>query len=363
MSSPSRASNLLFLLIGAASVAVVAALLAGAGVFDSGDEAPSRGARAQAAQPSGTAGTGGAPTSVADIYEQASPAVVFVQATSGARGGSGSGFVIDDDGKIVTNQHVIDGARQLRIRFGEDGDLVPARLLGEDASTDLALLKVDAAKMPEGLEPLELAPAERRLRPGEATIAIGAPFGLAGSVTTGVVSALDRDIESPNGFSISGVVQTDAAINPGNSGGPLLDAEGQAIGVNSQIATSGGANAGVGFAVPVRTVREVVPLLERDGKIRRPYLGVSTGDAPGTADGAVVGTVVPGGPAARAGLRPGDRIVAVAGTPIKGSREVSEAIARRKVGERVEVRLVRGGQERTVTVRLGERPDQAQQPG
>ena len=361
MPAPSRTSNLVFLLIGALSVAAVSALLAITGVFDTREDAPAGGARAQAAQP--LAASGGAPTSVADIYEQVSPAVVFVQASSGGQGGSGSGFVIADDGKIVTNQHVVDDATQVRVRFGEDGDPIPARVVGQDPSTDIALLKVDPKRMPDGLEPLALAPAERQLRPGEATIAIGAPFGLAGSVTTGVVSALNRDITSPNNFTIEGVVQTDAAINPGNSGGPLLDASGQAIGVNSQIATSGGANSGVGFAVPVATVREVVPLLERDGGIKRPFLGVSTGDAPGSADGAVVGSIVGGGPAARAGLRPTDRIVRVGDAAIDEAADVSAAIERRKPGERVEIRYVRDGEERTATVRLGERPDEAAQQG
>jgi len=360
-SSPSRRSNLAFLLIGALSVAAVSALLAITGVFDSGDDAPASGARAQAAQP--PAASNGSTTSVADIYQQVSPAVVFVQASSGAQGGSGSGFVIADDGKIVTNQHVVDDARQVRVRFGEKGDPIPARVMGQDPNTDIALLKIDPERMPEDLEPLELAPAERELRPGEATIAIGAPFGLAGSVTTGVISALNRDIESPNGFPISGVVQTDAAINPGNSGGPLLDAEGRAIGVNSQIATSGGSNSGVGFAVPAATVREVVPLLERDGEIERPYLGVSTGDAPGTTEGAVVAQVVPGAPAADAGLRTADRIIRVGDTAVTESRDVSNAIARRKVGERVAIRYVRGGEELTATVRLDNRPDEARQQG
>ncbi len=357
MSSPSRTSNLVFLLIGALSVAVVSAVLAIAGVFDSGEDAGSRGARAQAAQPP-AASPGGTPTSVADIYEQVSPAVVFVQATSGGQGGSGSGFVISEDGKIVTNQHVIDGATRVSVRFGEEGESIPARVMGDDPSTDIALLKIDPERVEGDLRALELAPGERRLRPGEATIAIGAPFGLAGSVTTGVVSALNRDIRSPNGFGISGVVQTDAAINPGNSGGPLLNAEGQVIGVNSQIATGSGSNSGVGFAVPVSTVREVVPLLERDGEIERPYLGVETGDAPGSAEGALITGVVGGGPAADAGLRPADRIVRVGEAAVDESRDVSAAIADRKPGDRVEIRYLRGGEERTATVRLGERPDE-----
>ena len=175
-------------------------------------------------------------------------------------------------------------------------------------------------------------------------------------MTTGIVSALNREIRSPNGFTISNVIQTDAAINPGNSGGPLLDAQGRAIGVNSQIATNGqaAANSGVGFAVPIDTVREVVPALKRDGKIARAYLGVSTSDATGSATGAVVNDVVAGGPAARAGLRARDRLTEVGGKPVKEAAAVSTAIAARKPGDKVEIRYMRGSDERTATVTAGD---------
>ena len=184
---------------------------------------------------------------------------------------------------------------------------------------------------------------------------------MSGSVTTGIVSALDREIESPNGFPISGVVQTDAAINPGNSGGPLLDAEGRVIGVNSQIATNGGSgsNSGVGFAVPIDTVKEVVPLLERDGKVDRPYLGVSTGDATGASQGAVIQSVISGGPADKAGLRPGDRLVRIGSTPVREASDVQKTIIERKPGERLEIRYVRDSDEQTATVQLGTRPEQS----
>jgi S1-C subfamily serine protease len=379
MTPPSRRSNLVSMLLGALSVAIVVGVLALTGTFDGADAdrgaATAATATATAAPP---AASGGAPTSVADIYAKVAPAVVFVQARSDAsatgtaprspvdpspapdrRGtASGSGFVVDAKGTIVTNQHVVDGSRDVTVRFGEDGDPIPARLVGEDPSTDIAVLKIDPKKVEGGLKVLELADSAK-LRPGEATIAIGAPFGLAGSVTTGVVSALNRDIESPNGFPISGVVQTDAAINPGNSGGPLLDAQGRAIGVNSQIATNGNnANSGVGFAVPIDTVKEVVPLLERDGEIDRPYVGLSTSDGEGGRKGAIVRAVVPGAPGAEAGLRPGDRIVSVAGKAVEDAGGVAEAIADRKPGQAVEVRYVRGSEERTATVKLGTRPDQ-----
>jgi hypothetical protein len=184
------------------------------------------------------------------------------------------------------------------VRFGEDGDPIRARIVGEDPSSDLALLKIDPSKVKGGLQPLELGDS-KNLRPGEATIAIGSPFGLSGSVTTGVVSALDREITAPNDFPISGVVQTDAAINPGNSGGPLLDAQGRVIGVNSQIATNGAPDRTRAWASRSRSTRSArwCPVLERDGKIERPYLGVSTSDATGSQRGVVIRAVVPGGPA------------------------------------------------------------------
>ncbi|HEX8106012.1 MAG TPA: trypsin-like peptidase domain-containing protein [Solirubrobacteraceae bacterium] len=356
-------------LLGALATAAVVAVLALTGVFDGTDP---KGAAAGATARAGTGGISAAPAaSVADIYERVSPGVVFVSARTGrgalpylgpggGRASSGSGFVVDPKGTIVTNQHVVDGASDVRVRFGEDGDPIRARIVGQDPSTDLAVLRIDPDDVEGGLKALALGES-KTLRPGEATIALGAPFGLAGTVTTGIVSALDREIESPNGFPIAGVVQTDAAINPGNSGGPLLDSAGRVIGVNSQIATNGqsNANSGVGFAVPIDTVKEVVPLLERDGKVDRPYLGVSTSEPTGAADGALVRSVIPGGPSAKAGLRAGDRIVRVGDRAVRAPEDVAAAIAERKPGEKVAVRFVRGGGERTATVELGTRPTES----
>jgi S1-C subfamily serine protease len=366
MTSYPRRSNLAFLLLGAVSVALVVAVLSLTGIFDGSD--PKQGAATAATPAQRSAAPVGTSTSVADIYERVSTGVVFISARSGQvsqpglgqQGGqsaSGSGFVIDRGGDIVTNQHVVDGASDVRVRFGEDGQPIKARVVGTDPSTDLALLKIDPTAVKGGLKPLVLGES-KGLRPGEATIAIGSPFGLSGSVTTGIVSALDREIESPNGFPISGVVQTDAAINPGNSGGPLLDAEGRAIGVNSQIATNGGSgsNSGVGFAVPIDTVKEVVPLLERDGKVDRPYVGIATGDASGSGQGAVIRSVVPGGPAQRSGLRVGDRVVEIAGKAVKEAADVQKVVIERKPGEKLEIRYFRGSDEQTATVQLGTRP-------
>ena len=373
---PSRASNLFFLFAGALSVGVVVVLLALAGVIDDDEQAAPPAATPLPTTASAAEASGSRPSSVADIYARVSKAVVFISAERegsapsvldprGGQSASGSGFVVDKDGTIVTNQHVVDGAGTLRVRFGEDGEPIPARLVGEDPSSDIAVLKIDAADVEGGIQILELG-TSKGLRPGVPTIAIGSPFGLSGTVTTGIVSALGREIRSPNGFTISNVIQTDAAINPGNSGGPLLDAQGRAIGVNSQIATNGNAaaNSGVGFAVPIDTVKQVVPVLKRDGKIERPYLGVSTTDATGSAGGAVIGDVVARGPADRGGLQVRDRIVEVDGKRITEAADVSTAIAAAKPGDRVEIRYVRGSDERTATVELGTRPDQpaGQQP-
>ena len=238
---------------------------------------------------------------MSEIYAQTAQGVAYVQ---NGNSGSGSGFLIDGQGHVVTNDHVVEGGSEFTVRFGEDGDALPAKLVGKDASTDIAVLEVDPDKVPAETKPLELA-SSSQLRPGDVAIAIGSPFGLSGSVTTGIVSALDREIKAPNGFDISGVLQTDAAINPGNSGGPLLDADGRVIGVNSQIASdSSRQSSGVGFAVPVDTVKEVVPQLLKGGDIERAYLGVSSTIDPNE-DGAVVAAITQTGPGGRFRPAPG----------------------------------------------------------
>jgi S1-C subfamily serine protease len=294
--------------------------------------------------------------SVAGIYDRVSKGVVFVESDSGGNpAASGSGFVIDAQGHVVTNEHVVAAGNSYKVRFGVNGDPVPAKLLGSDRSNDLAVLQVDPAKAGGALQPLQLG-SSQGLKPGEATIAIGSPFGLEGTVTTGIVSGLNRTIQAPNGFSISGAIQTDAAINPGNSGGPLLDANGNVIGVNSQIATQSGSNSGVGFAVPVDQVKRVVPYLERGAKVPHAYLGVSTGQTP--AGGALVGAAVAGGPADKAGIRQGDRIVQIGGQPVHNPDDLAATVNDHKPGEKIDVQFDRGGQRRTLTVTLGTQPAQ-----
>jgi len=370
MNRSRRLSNVFFTFLGAAAVGLVIAVLAVTGALDdlgNNDKQaaalpPPSSATVDAAP--AAAGQASAPTDVSDIYARVAPGVAFISGSQGSsqfggQGGSsasGSGFLIDGNGHVVTNDHVVEGANRFTVRFGEGGRALDAKLIGDDPSTDLAVLEVDASKISAETRPLRLA-SSSTLRPGDAAIAIGSPFGLSGTVTTGIISALDREIESPNGFPISGVLQTDAAINPGNSGGPLLDARGRVIGVNSQIASSSQQSSGVGFAVPVDIVKQVIPQLLAHGRIDRAYLGVSTTEVAGK-DGAVVAGRTQGGPASGSDLRVGDLIVTFDGTPVTGSSGLSQAVLTRKPGETARLEVVRGGERRTIDVRLGRRPDQ-----
>ena len=354
MSADARRSNFLAALFGALVVGLPLGGLAVGGAFDSNDSVAltpvvtTPTTQTPAAIPTAPARSA---TDVSALYERVSPGVVSVETRAGASGATGSGFVLDGKGYILTNEHVVDDADSVHVRFDEGGP-VNARVVGADPSSDLALLKVDPSA--HKLTPLALGSSET-LKVGQPAIAIGSPYRLQGTLTTGVISALGRSITAPNRFPIDNAVQTDAAINPGNSGGPLLDGNGRVVGVNAQIETDTGANAGVGFAIPIDTAKQVVPQLKAGRTIKRPYLGISTGD-PDTGTGAVVGGVVAGGPAADAGLRPGDRIVAIGNRTISQSTDVTGAVAARKPGEKVSVRVRRDGSERTLTVKLGTRP-------
>ena len=256
---------------------------------------------------------------------------------------TGSGFAIGD-GRIVTNHHVVAGAREIAVR--RRGRRVRARLVGSDPSTDLALVRLRPEEG-ERLRALPLGDSDS-VRPGDPAVVIGNPLGLARTLTAGVVSATGRRIEAPDGFPIRNAVQTDAPVNPGNSGGPLLDERGRVIGVIAQ-----GRGDGIAFAVPVDTLERVVPQLERFGRVRRPYLGVTTTTA---GAGARVLEAVERGPAARAGLRGGDVIVSVAGRAVRDPDDVATAIADRRPGTRVAIEYRRAGSRRSVEVRLGVRP-------
>jgi S1-C subfamily serine protease len=359
---------------GAVTVGFVVGALAIAGVID--DDA----AQTSSPEATATATSGGKappspkPGSVADIYQRVSPGVVFVSSSSsGSSGGgilgggqsgqaaTGSGFVFDDQGHIVTNEHVVEGFDTFSVRIGSNEAPIPAKLAGKDPSSDLAVLKIDPGAVSGGLHPLELGDSDA-LQPGDQAIAIGSPFGLEGTVTEGIVSALGRTIQAPNGFPIANAVQTDAAINPGNSGGPLLDGNGRVIGVNSQIKTdNGGDNSGVGFAVPVSSIKQVVPQIQSGGKVVRAYLGVSNSDSPDHS-GAVVQQVVPNGPAEKSGLQPGDKVTGINDKPVLSSDDVSAAVNNLKPGQQAKLTVVRGGDRRTLNVELGTRPDRPSNP-
>jgi len=360
MNSKSRGSTVLAAVIGALLVAIPMIALAIGGVFDSADGgAPANGVAAEPSEiqsDAPSAAPARSATDVSALYERVRPGVVSVEARSSnpTQGSTGTGFVLDREGYILTNDHVVDGAANLRVRFVEGGP-VSARLVGADPSSDLALLKVDSGDTK--LTPLPLG-SSGSLKVGQPAVAIGSPFGLEGTLTTGIVSAVERSITAPNDFSIDNVVQTDAAINPGNSGGPLLDATGRVVGVNAQIATTTQANSGVGFAIPIDEAKRIVPDLKAGKDIKRPYVGVKTGNtASGT--GANIVSVVSGGPADDAGLRTGDRVIRVGERRVERNSDVSLAIARSDPGDKVPVRIVRGGSERTVTVTLGTRPTAA----
>jgi putative serine protease PepD len=367
-----RRSHFLAGLLGALVVALplLGLALGGAlhtGSGDSGSGAAAAGspvaaaARAPEPAPAAAAAPARSATDVSALYERVSPGVVSVEVTTAEGGGTGSGFVLDRDGYILTNDHVVDGAQTVRVRFADSGaGGVTARVVGVDPSTDLALLKIDPAG--RKLTPLTLG-SSKGLKVGQPAIAIGSPFRLEGTLTTGVISALGRSIQAPNDFSIDNVVQTDAAINPGNSGGPLLDATGKVVGINAQIATSSQSSSGVGFAIPIDTAKGVLTQLKTGREIKRGYLGIQTADA-ATGTGAVIASVVPGGPAAHSGLRAGDRIVSIGDSPVAQADDVAAAIAAVKPGREVKLTVQRsGGGRRTVAVTLGARPAQAGSPG
>lgn len=290
---------------------------------------------------------------------------------------TGSGFVIDQQGHIVTNNHVVEDAEKLEVTFA-DGSTAEAKLVGRDPSNDLAVIKVD---VPAGqLRPLKLGDSNT-LQVGQLAVAIGSPFRLEGTVTMGVISSLGRDLRARNGRIIGGVIQTDAAINPGNSGGPLLNSAGEVMGVNSAIFSPSGGNVGIGFAIPVNTVKRWVPELIAQGRARHPYLGI-TGQTitPAVAkalslsvqEGVLLAQVSPGTPAAKAGLRGGDRQVRVGNVRVSAGGDIVTAIdgtrmkkiedlthyldTQKRVGEQASLTVVRGNQTLTIDVTLAERP-------
>jgi putative serine protease PepD len=287
--------------------------------------------------------------SVNGIYRRAHKGVVEISVTSVTQRAEGSGFVYDEQGHVVTNQHVVDGATSVSVRFW-NGATYDARVVGTDSSTDLAVLEVDAPH--SLLQPLSLGDSSA-VAVGDEVVAIGSPFGLEETVTSGIVSALHREMTSPSGFAIDDSIQTDAAINHGNSGGPLLDAQGRVIGVTSQIESDSGGNDGVGFAIPSNTVRSIVAQLISSGKAEHAYLGVSIESASG---GARVTIVRPGTPAAQAGLQSGDVVTALDGRKIRSAEALRSAIAERRPDETVSITYTRAGKSKSVQLKLATRP-------
>jgi S1-C subfamily serine protease len=298
---------------------------------------------------------------------------------------TGSGIVLDTEGHILTNNHVVEGASHITVKLGESSNTETAKVVGADPATDIAVLQVEAPK--SELHPLALGNSSE-MEVGDPVVAIGNPFGLDRTVTSGIVSALQRQIQAPNGFSIDNVIQTDAAINPGNSGGPLINSEGQVIGINSQIETggSGNGNVGIGFAIPINTVRSELNQLINKGEVEHAFLGISGGTiTPELAkalnlpvqEGVLVQSVVKGGPAEKAGIEGGntsatiegaqvslggDIITEVNGKKVSGMEEVVEIVNAAEPGDELELGVLRNGSNKTATVTLGDRPSSVEEP-
>jgi S1-C subfamily serine protease len=379
------------------ALAVLAAALIAAGCGGGGDTTITEGSSPASTQQVVVQSSDGS-FNPAQIYKDVSPGVVTIISVfdssgntilgSGSSAGQGSGFVVDKDGDIVTNAHVVTSgghlngggtpheAKQVFVEFG-DRNRVPAEIVGFDADADVALIKVD----PDGLD-LEPVPLSGRstFAVGEPVAAIGSPFGESQSLSIGVISAINRTVEGLTNFGIDNAIQTDASINPGNSGGPLLDSKGEVIGINEQIASDSGSNSGVGFAIPVTSVRYSLDQLRSDGNVEYAFLGVTSESLyPQLADhlgidaknGAMITDVVSDSPADKAGLKGatgettfqlqhvktgGDVVIAVDDKPVFQNNDLSELIALHKPGDTVKLDILRDGQHATVDVTLGSRP-------
>jgi S1-C subfamily serine protease len=321
---------------------------------------------------------------VGQIYRQNNQGVVEITVSSPQETplgkqeaqAQGSGFVIDSDGHIVTNEHVVDNAESVSVRFW-NGNSYKASVVGSDPSTDLAVIKVDAPQ--SIMHPLTLGDSSS-VKVGDPVVAIGSPFGLEETVTSGIVSAVHRQMQAPNQFTINDSIQTDAAINHGNSGGPLLNSAGEVIGVNAQIAGDTGANVGIGFAIPSDTVRSITDTLISSGKVEHAYLGVSVQEIPATVadelnltEGVEITDVRSNTPAQKAGLKGstgkktiqgteyatgGDVITAIDGDKVTTSEDVQQTIDAHRPGDTISITYRRNGDSHTVDVELATRPAQ-----
>ncbi len=310
-----------------------------------------------------------------DIYVRDAPGVVLVRAQviqqvqdpfelfpeQQSSVSTGSGFLVDERGYVLTNYHVIEGANRtngVSVQFGDNVSR-PATVVGQDQDNDLAVLRVDMRGVPP-VQPLVLGDSST-VRVGDPTLAIGNPFGLDRTLTSGIVSALQRQIQAPNGFAIDNVIQTDAPINPGNSGGPLIDAGGRVIGINSQIVTGGDGNGSIGiaFAVPINTAKLLLPGLESGNATPIAWLGISAVPVPGRQPGVLVQRVVPGGPAASSGLHAGDEIQAIGGRPVNSMSDVEDIVQAHQPGQAVAAHIRRGRRQEKLTLVLGRQPAHA----
>jgi S1-C subfamily serine protease len=370
---------------GAAAALLCLVALAGCGSGGGTDSTASAPAKARPQVAVETAESG---FDAAQVYREASPGVVTIRSIfDGESAAEGSGFVLNTNGEIVTNAHVVTdessgprkAAKEVFVEF-PDRNVVPAKILGFDPFADVALLKVK----PDGfaLHPLRLG-SDADLQVGQSVAAIGSPFGEQQSLSVGVVSATDRSVKSLTQFQIEGAIQTDASINPGNSGGPLLDAGARVLGINEQIETDSGSNSGVGFAVPISAIRRSIAQLAEDGTAEYAYIGVSSqalypqlAEKLGldTSFGGLLADVVPGGPADKAGLEGGDKklrfqageyrtggdvILQVEGHDVIQPDDLARFVAAKKPGEKVTLTVLHDGEKKQVEVTLGKRPDGA----
>ncbi|HEY1855160.1 MAG TPA: trypsin-like peptidase domain-containing protein [Solirubrobacterales bacterium] len=372
------------------AVAAVVALATGAvGTGGGSTTTPSAVVAANEAKPAASVSNEESSNVINRIYREDGGGVAFIESQEAEGVASGSGIVLDSEGHVLTNNHVVEGANQIAVKLESEGEAYPATVVGTEPNSDLALLRVEAPAAK--LHPLKLGDSSK-LEVGDAVVAIGNPFDLERTVTSGIVSALQREIQAPNGTTIENVIQTDAAINPGNSGGPLINAEGEVIGINSQIETGGegsDGNVGIGFAIPIDTAKEEIDRLEAGGSGSQGggsaeagsggFLGVSgVSITPELAQdfnlpvqsGVLVEEVVEGGPAAEAGLHGatgavqieggelgtgGDIVVAVDGHQVAGMEELAQVVAADEPGQEVQLTVVRGESTGTVTVTLGQR--------
>jgi S1-C subfamily serine protease len=369
-------------LLGGAVVAVFAVLAFATGLVSTGGgstttrEVVASGTTPAAAVTSNDEGG----NTVNEIYKADANGVAFIESKVAEGVASGSGVVLDDEGHVLTNNHVVEGGEVITVSLESEGQMYPAEVVGTEPNSDLALLKVEAPAAK--LHPLKLGDSAK-MEVGDPVVAIGNPFDLQRTVTSGIVSALQREIQAPDGMTIDNVIQTDAAINPGNSGGPLINGDGEVIGINSQIYTGGEGsegNVGIGFAIPINTAKEEIAKLESGTADEHGYLGISGANiTPELAqafnlpveEGVLVQQVEEGGPAAAAGIQGattaaevegqefglgGDIITAIDGEKIGSTEDLVKTISDAHAGETVEVTVIRGEKTATVSVTLAERP-------